>query len=79
LICYHNNISTDILIWSYCTRYGSSTYVPYFLVQREELKKLDGRVAAGDAIELEKEGGHVSCLAERTTFTRKKSVTDGEM
>jgi len=49
------------------------------LVQREELKKLDGRVAAGDAIELEKEGGHVSCLAERTTFTRKKSVTDGEM
>ena len=36
-------------------------------------------VAVGDATELEKEGGHVSCPGERTTFTRKKSVSDGEV
>ena len=53
-------------------------YDPYLFGTKEEIQKmLNGRVAAVDATEPEKEGGHVSCPGERTIVTRAKSMSEG--
>lgn len=53
-------------------------YDPYLFGSKEEIQKmLNGRVAAVDATEPEKAGGHVSCPGERTKITREKSMSEG--
>ena len=53
-------------------------YDPYLFGEEEEIQaKLDDRVAAADATEPEREGGHVTCPGERTAATRARNLKEG--
>lgn len=53
-------------------------YDPYLFGDMEEIQaKLDDRVAAADATEPDREGGHVTCPGERTAATRAKNMELG--
>ena len=53
-------------------------YDPYLCGDADEIQaKLDDRVAAADATEPDREGGHVTCPGERTAATRAKNMELG--
>ena len=53
-------------------------YDPYLFGGEEEIQaKWDDRVAAADATEPDREGGHVTCPGERTAATRARNLKEG--
>lgn len=53
-------------------------YDPYLFGSEDTIQeKLDDRVAAADATEPDREGGHVTCPGERTAATRARNLEQG--